>query len=178
VHDERHPFVVRTARGTVRDVGTTFAVRAYGDDAEHLVAVAEGEVSVGATVLTARDVATIGEGGRVAVRRGVDVARYLDWAQGRLVFDGTPLADAARELSRAYNLDVRIADSTLSRKLVTASFTSESVDEVLDVVTNIVGARYDRNGRTVVIQRGSVPAGHRDGRGRAAERIAAARARQ
>jgi transmembrane sensor len=165
VHDSRRPFAVRTARAVVRDVGTTFAVRAYGDERDERVAVAEGEVELGRASLRARDLATIDATGAVTVRRGVDVAGYLAFAQGRLVFDGTPLGDAMRELARTYNLDIRVADSTLARKVVTASFTDEPVDEVLNVITNIVGARYERMGRVVVIRGGSVPVnrmGHTD----------------
>jgi transmembrane sensor len=46
LHDTMQPFVVHTVRGTIRDLGTRFAVRAYSDErAEHVV-VAEGAVSL------------------------------------------------------------------------------------------------------------------------------------
>ncbi|HZS59750.1 MAG TPA: FecR domain-containing protein [Gemmatimonadaceae bacterium] len=153
VHDARHPFEVGTARATVRDVGTTFMVRAYAGDAEHRVAVVEGEVAVGAASLHAHDIAVIDTAGTITVRRGADVAADVSWTQGRLVFDRTPLREVARELGRMYDVDVTIADSSLERKLVKGAFTDESVDDVLRAVTFVVGARYERTGRSVVIRR-------------------------
>jgi transmembrane sensor len=158
VHDADHPFAVRTSRAVVRDVGTTFSVRAYVGDAEQRVVVSEGQVALGAVTLGARDLAAVNAAGLVTVRHGVDVSRYAAWTQGQLVFEDTPLREVTAELGRTYDLDVTLADSTLGKELVTASFTDQSVDEVLRVVTHVVGATYRRTGRTVVIRRGPVPA--------------------
>jgi ferric-dicitrate binding protein FerR (iron transport regulator) len=141
----------------VRDVGTTFVVHAYAADPGAQVAVADGEVALAGEALRARDVASIDAGGRLRIRRDVDVTRYLGWVRGGLVFEDTPLRDVVREMARTYDLDVSIADSTLAGSLVTASFGSESADVVLDVVTRAVGAHYERVGRAIVIRRGVVP---------------------
>ena len=161
VHDAEHPFAVRTARAVVRDIGTTFSVRDYAGDAESRVVVSEGQVALGADVLGARDLATVDAAGRIAVRHDVDVSRYAAWQQGQLVFEDTPLREVLQELGRTYDLDVTLADSTLGTEPVTASFTDQSADEVLGVVTHIVGATYRRNGRTVVVRRGPLPANRR-----------------
>jgi transmembrane sensor len=164
VHDARHPFAIRTAHTTVQDVGTTFSVRAYAGDPNERVAVAEGEVAVsgpGATQvgLRAHDLASVDAAGQVTVRRGVDVSQYLDWSQGVLDFKGTPLREAVLELGRTYDLDVTIADSALAGELVTGSFGNDQpADAVLRAVSYVVGAHYTRNGRSVVIRRGIVPA--------------------
>jgi transmembrane sensor len=159
VHDARRPFAVRTARGEIRDVGTTFVVRAYAQDSVERVAVAEGEVAMAGASLRANDAAAIDRAGRVTIEHAVDVSRDFGWSHGALVFEDTPLRDAVRELARTYDLTVTIADSALGAKLVTASFSDESVDEVLTTLTRVIGAQYTRSGRAVVIRRGVVPAG-------------------
>ena len=58
-----------------------------------------------------------------------------------------------RELSRAFDLTITVADSALALHPITGSFADESVDEVLDDVAGIVGGSYDRVGRTVIIRR-------------------------
>jgi transmembrane sensor len=158
VPDGRRPFMVRTAHALVRDVGTTFVVQAYRGDPDERVTVVEGEVALGGASLRARDIATINTAGAVTIRRGADLSGALGWTQGQLVFDRTPLSEAARQLGRMYDLDVRIADSALSQMLVKGTFTDESADDVLGAVTLAVGARYERAGRKVVIRRASVPA--------------------
>jgi transmembrane sensor len=154
VHDARHPFAVQTARGTVRDVGTTFVVRAYRDDADERVAVAEGEVVLGRTSLRANDRVTIDGAGHFAIQRGVHVADDMGWARGRLVFDETPMDGVARELSRTYDLDVRVQDPALTQVPFTATFAGEPIEQVLSVMNCVVGAKADRVGRAVIIRAG------------------------
>lgn len=162
VHDQGRPFAVRTGRATVRDIGTTFIVRAYGDEAAERVAVSEGSVAIGegdAVQLRARDRAVVDVAGRVAVARGVDLAQDWAWVQGDLAFVDTPLRDVVRDVGRLYDLDVTIADSALGAKPITGTFQREAVDEVLREITFAAGARYERAGRRVVIRLGVAPVG-------------------
>lgn len=170
VHDARRPFAVRTSHTVTRDVGTTFAIRAYAGDTYERVAVVEGAVAVAGASLAAHDVALVDSSRRVTIERGADVAPYLAWAQATLVFKGTPFSEVVRELARTFNLEVTIADSTLGRQLITGSFGEQSVDEVLETITHVVGAHYERKGRVVVIRRGVVPVA-RPASSRAVERL-------
>jgi ferric-dicitrate binding protein FerR (iron transport regulator) len=83
----------------------------------------------------------------------VDTSIYLAWTEGRLVFTKTPLREAARELARWYDLDVRLADKSLANRHVTASFKDESPAEVLEYLANALDVRYERDGRTVTFYR-------------------------
>jgi transmembrane sensor len=153
VHDARTPFIVQTAHARVEDIGTVFVVHAYADETEERVAVEQGEVRVGATSLTSRDVAVVDATGALSIRHGADLAPYVAWSQGRLVFDATPFPEVVRQLDRAFDLDITLADSTLARDAVTAAFANESADQVLSAVTQALGASYQRHGRVVVITR-------------------------
>src|SRR5690348_15176219 len=55
-HDAARPFVVHTASGAIRDLGTAFGVRAYTDAARERVAVIEGSVALAHTTLHAGQV--------------------------------------------------------------------------------------------------------------------------
>jgi transmembrane sensor len=160
VHDPRHPFVVKTARTVIRDVGTTFSVVAYAKDPGMQVAVTDGEVTVDGASLGARDVGTIGATGHLSIRHRADVRPFVAWSQGNLVFVNTPLRDVMRVLERTYDLQITVADSALGAQLITATFTNEPADMVLDDITAIVGAAYVRSARSVVIQRRPRPESH------------------
>src|SRR2546426_3366166 len=151
VHDAARPFVVHTAGGTIRDVGTAFSVRAYGDAVRERVAVVEGAVELAATALRAGQVATRLRTGTVRVLRGASVSDEVAWTRGRLVFASVPLGEAAQALSRWYDLDVRVADPELARRPVTGSYGDEPVAQVLTLITAAVGARYEWQGRSVTI---------------------------
>jgi ferric-dicitrate binding protein FerR (iron transport regulator) len=151
VHDAARPFVVHTAAGTIRDIGTAFSVRAYRDVARERVAVVEGSVALAATALRAGQVATRLRTGSVRVLRGASVSDEVAWTRGRLVFASVPLGEAAQALSRWYDLDVRVADQQLAGRPVTGSYRDEPVAQVLTLITAAVGARYEWQGRSVTI---------------------------
>jgi transmembrane sensor len=152
-HDAARPFVVHTAGGAVRDLGTRFGIHAYGDATRERVAVVEGVVAVTETAVRAGQVATRSRvgGGGVRVLKRANVADELAWTRGRLVFGSVPLEEAARRLGRWYDLDVRVADPELARRPVTGSYGDEPVAQVLTLITAAVGARYDWQGRSVTI---------------------------
>src|SRR2546428_8785006 len=124
-HDARRPLRVHTAQSVTEDLGTAFVVRAYADQVATEVVVAEGRVALSradttaasrapALVLEARDLGRLDPSGVAAVRRGVDIGRYLAWTRGVRAFDGTPLGDGGLTLGRWSNDAVRLADTALA----------------------------------------------------------------
>ncbi len=165
IHEDRHPFAVRTAHGVARDLGTRFVVRSYPTDSVVDVVVAEGRVSLTATrrpnaphetadslLLTQGDVGRVTAAGHLAMERGVPLERYLGWTEGRLVFEDTPLRDAALQLGRWYDLDVRLADTTLGAKRLTATFKDEPPSQVLHLIAASLDVRIGQQGRVVTIK--------------------------
>jgi len=170
VHNDRSPFVVRAGHATIRDLGTRFVIRALADEATVRVVVTEGEVELTsrrprpvadgqgpaptppAQTLHAGDLGRIDSSGRTMVRRGVDTTRFTSWTAGILTFDRTPVGDVIAELSRWYDVDVRVADRSLVHRTVTAILRDQSLTEVLDLVAVSLGARIERDGRTVVLR--------------------------
>ncbi len=164
VHDPARPFAVHTAHAVVHDIGTTFVVHAYAGDLDERIAVAEGEVAVQGTHseashLRANGAVVVDARGRVVVQAHATVASDLAWLQGGLAFEDAPVRDVVRELARTFDLDIVVADSALLTQHVTASFGREPVDRILAAVALPLGARVERDGRHVVLRRGTVGAG-------------------
>ena len=176
IHDARHPFAVQVRGVVARDVGTAFDVRAYSDDPNVRIAVTSGQVAVGLALdqlgltrpsfttrnppslqdiaLSAGDMVTVDATGFV-VTHLANVAAATAWMQGELIFKDTPLRDAVRDVGRTFGVEITVADSTLALKRVTGKFVGQSLDVVMDVITQVVGARYEQNGQRVVIRPGS-----------------------
>ncbi|HEY6156320.1 MAG TPA: FecR domain-containing protein [Gemmatimonadales bacterium] len=162
--DSQRPLRVHTTQSVTEDLGTAFVVRAYADQVATEVVVAEGRVTLSradttaaartpALVLEARDLGTLAPSGVPAVRRGVDVGRYIAWTRGVLAFDGTPLGDVVRTLGRWYNVEIRLADSALAARRLTATFQNESIDLVLQRIALTVGLRVERADGFVLLLR-------------------------
>jgi transmembrane sensor len=160
-HDPRRPAIVRAAHAQAIDIGTRFVVRAYRGESEVRVAVSSGVVALstlGANArrveLNAGDVGSLRATDSVAVTRRGDVPSYMAWMEGRLAFDDQSLAEVAAELSRWFDVEIRIAHPSLERRRITAVYNNPSLSAVLDALALTVGARYERVGRTVTLMPG------------------------
>ncbi len=165
VHDSTRPFTVRTASGVATDLGTTFGVRAYAGDSVLRVVVTEGKVSLApardttaprlsqdSLLLSPGDLGRIGPDGSLTARRGIDLSGYLAWTEGRLVFQDTPVGEVVVQLGRWFDLDVRLADTAIGRKRLTASFANEPAPEVLQLVAASLGLRVEQRGQVVTLR--------------------------
>jgi len=149
-------FIVRTPTGEAAVLGTRFEVDTRGDDLR--IVVVEGKVTVtreGRTVEVAGgEVGIAPAGGEPQVQRVDNVHELLDWMGRSLVFRDTPLEQVAREVGHRYGIQVQVADAALATRTVTAAFTDQSLDHVLDVIGRVVDARWEeRDGAAVIFTR-------------------------
>jgi transmembrane sensor len=159
-HDARRPFRVHAGGATAEDLGTEFGVRAYAGDSSVRVVVAEGKVSLGAAtsdqahaaVLTRGELGRLTTGSSTASVQRVDIDAYLGWTKGRLVFDEAPLAEVAAQLGRWYAVELRIADSSIASRRLTATFTNEPLAEVLAALAPALDVHFERRGDTVEVR--------------------------
>lgn len=146
-------YAVRAAGAVIRDIGTTFSVRAYRGE-PLVVAVAEGrvEISLAATrlVVDSGQVAAVDEWGQLALRQG-DAADALAWTRGRLVFRDADMDRVAADLRRWYGVELRVSDSTLRSRRFTGSFAAEPLERVLEVIALTLGAQVERRGDTAIV---------------------------
>ncbi|HEY1953310.1 MAG TPA: FecR domain-containing protein [Gemmatimonadaceae bacterium] len=162
VHDSAHPFTVKAGAITIRDVGTAFSVE-NNDSAGTRVAVDSGSVAIGASdqpagegaVLHARDRAVADPSGTVAVERSAVSDDDHAWVQGRLVFRDATLGLVGAELYRWYGVRLKVADASLANLHLTASFSGEPVDRVLNVIALSLGARIEHQGNVAFLYKAS-----------------------
>lgn len=163
-HDSIRPFRVHTATGIAEDLGTEFIVAAYPETPRTDVVVVSGVVALHRSggggegrpllTLTRGDLGRIDSAGGAVLTRDVNLAPYVAWTTGSLVFDGTPVRDAVPALERWYDLDIELADSALGDRRLTASFHYEPASQVLELVARSLDARIEQRGRQVVLSSG------------------------
>lgn len=164
VHNPSQPFTVKVGAVRITDVGTAFGIQT-DDSGGVRLAVDSGSVSLGThesdgspkEVLNARDRASVSPTGIVRVERSAVSEDDVAWLQGRLVFRDAPLIEVGAELYRWYGVRLRVADSTLGNLHLTASFSGEPVDRVLNVIALSLGARLERQGNVATLYRAAVP---------------------
>ncbi len=160
VHDGRRPFVVRAGDLVATDIGTAFAVRTYPEDAHARVVVREGKVAFRAAAgdTVPERLLGAGEQGRLAsngelVTSAVDTASAFAWTEGRLVIDDLPLREALPQLSRWYDLDFRLADSSLGNIRLAATLKNQPTADALKVLALGLGVRAVQQGSVVTFYR-------------------------
>jgi transmembrane sensor len=158
-HDEARPFIVHAGDAAIRDLGTTFTVRATGEHGVR-VAVTSGSVSLARTqatpndsvVLRPGDAGTLGVDGRTLVERSGAAEADTAWTQGRLVFNNAAISTIRTEVRRWYGIDVQFDSSFAGSHLSTTFNGNESADDVLRVIRLTLGADVTRQGNTAMLK--------------------------
>lgn len=133
--DAGRPFVVESAHGQARAVGTAFSVHAR--EQRSLVAVTEGRVAVtpvlrpetgtGSVEVAADQQLSVSAGAAPSSPEPLERNR-LSWREGRLVYDDVPLEQVIEDLNRYMPRHMTISDPELARTRISAvlSITEQS----------------------------------------------------
>ncbi len=156
-HDASRPFVVIVGNRRITDLGTQFSVRQNTNSLE--VAVVEGRVSLDADKQDARSVILLGGEQAVATATGISVkvkstkamSNALGWRRGVLVFDGTPLAEVAREINRYSTVKILVADARTGRVSITGTISATDPGEFAAMAQNVFGLRSKHTVDGIVI---------------------------
>ena len=160
-HDSTRPFRVHVANAVVEDIATEFVVASRAEKPGVEVVVVAGAVTLRRDSSNARpllrlsrgDLARVDSLGTAVLTRNVNLDRYVAWTRGTLVFDGTPLREAAASLSRWFDLDISIAGRGLAQRRLTATFGAEAAPQVLELIARSLDAHVARSGRAVVFSK-------------------------
>ncbi|HEX6534055.1 MAG TPA: FecR domain-containing protein [Gemmatimonadaceae bacterium] len=156
--DTAHPFSVLARFAAVQVVGTAFDVRSYPADTVVQVLTTHGRVALRSRDARARGGALVERGERGTVNPSgyvhvgaADVARGTAWTEGRLGYQLVPLHAVLRDLTRWYDLDFTVADSSLASVRVTITFDGATADDVVEQLAATLQVPYRRVGRAVLL---------------------------
>jgi ferric-dicitrate binding protein FerR (iron transport regulator) len=144
VPSDASPFTVVAGPSTTRVLGTSFLVRHYPTDTVATIAVQHGKVMVDSTVVVAAQQLSVGWNSRSVVRP-VNASPF-SFVAGVLTFDETPLGEAIPVLSRWYDIEIRLADSSLATRRITGDFGAGSSAHFTSIVLgafNDIGVTQD-----------------------------------
>ena len=147
-HDAADPFVVRSGKLEVLDVGTVFDVAR--DGSRFSLAVAEGSVMFQprreAVTLAAGAALSVNEDRREVHVSKVDPALVGGWRNGRIAYSDTPLPQLLAQIQRLYRTKV-IADRGLSTRRVTGIITlSGEARRDVPHIASMIGANWRVDG--------------------------------
>lgn len=158
--NEELPFLVKTTSLLVKVLGTRFNFRDYPDDAEAIVSLSEGKVSLSNLLRKETEkflspnerVILDKKSGRMHIESSIAL-NSLQWTNGYLFFDEELLTDVAKELERSYNVEIHIASDSLKGFRFYGNFIrrEQNVKEVLEALSATRKIHYTIEGRNITL---------------------------
>jgi ferric-dicitrate binding protein FerR (iron transport regulator) len=148
-HHEGAPFIVMAGGTAARVLGTSFVVRRYATDTAMLVAVRDGKVAVGSTVVTAHHLLEVGRNSTPQMRSS-DTSLFT-FATGVLTLNNPLLPAAIVELDRWYDADIRLGSPALATEHLEGRFAAGSLGDLAQILASTFGVRVVRDGRVLTL---------------------------
>ncbi|HVZ69103.1 MAG TPA: FecR domain-containing protein [Rhizomicrobium sp.] len=160
VHDAAHPFTVSVGAAKVTDIGTKFVVRREPDrfSITMLQGAARFDGSENGTnrslMLRAGDAMIASAGGISLIKKPhAETARETSWRQGVLVFDETPLSEAAAEFNRYNRVKIIVTDPVAAKVGIGGTFATANVYGFARVAQGLLGLHVENHGDRIVVTR-------------------------
>jgi ferric-dicitrate binding protein FerR (iron transport regulator) len=158
-HNNKRKFIIHTGKIDITVLGTAFNVKAYPTDKNVTVTVTRGRVKVekdhqllAVLVPNKQLVADIGLVAPKTVERQVVAQQAIQWAGADMSFDNMPFSELAQHLDKRYDVQITFNNPNLESCPITGQFTgTESLKELLDILSATRGTTYKINGNNIVI---------------------------
>ncbi|NPA36613.1 MAG: DUF4974 domain-containing protein [Chlorobi bacterium] len=151
--DKKRPFIVQTDDIDVMATGTKFDVLAYDNDNLTEATLVEG------TIYIAKDngdnkkptpIACVKPGQKATLHKDrkkltvqkTNIDKTISWIDGKLIFINDPMNEVIKKLSRWFNADIILVDNELTSYRYTATFTEETLPQILDLLKRSAPIEY------------------------------------
>lgn len=143
VKNEKAPFIVNAGLATIKVLGTQFNVKAYPDEENLEIALAEGSVEFAGTLADGKKAtATLIPNDYLAMNlttgkvrlESKNLNKHISWVKNTIIFDETPMPEVAKTLERWYGVKVEVANAEISKYRFTTTFENESLYRVLELL--------------------------------------------
>jgi ferric-dicitrate binding protein FerR (iron transport regulator) len=155
--DPESPFLVRTASGEARVLGTRFELDASPGQIRLLVV--EGTVnlrnSMSSLNVQSHELTQMRDDGHLLRSKIDDVWPMIEWLGSFLAFESTPLSQVSTELKVRFDVELIFDDPEIADETVTVWFGDEAIDDVLLVLCRLVEADCDVRDSEVLMKRRS-----------------------
>lgn len=150
-HNPDNPFVVKTEKLNITALGTAFNVHAYHGDNVVATTLVKGKVLIEkvlpdnstqkiGTMVPGQHVKYYTDSGKIISSKG-KTNKYIDWKEGKLVFDNEPILEVAEVLGRMFNVDFEV-DDEVKYLSYTVTFNNDPLYLILDLMTETTPVSY------------------------------------
>lgn len=153
------PFIIQADQLKIKVLGTRFDVCAYHTDEEFFVTLEEGSVHTSSDVngaelvLSPGDQAVFSRKTNRLIQTKVDTDLYSSWKEDLLRFQDAPFKEVIKKMERWYDVNITLDGSIDPEETYTMTIKTESLREMLNVLSKTTPMKYAINGKKVLIAR-------------------------
>jgi len=163
--DPSKKFFVRVNDLALQVLGTSFNVSGYGPDQSVETVLVSGSLALAVknnslfgsreVILTPNQKATYTRAAKnISVEEVRDIEMYTAWTSGWLSFSQQSMKDVAVKMERYYNVRIIFSEGFNSNNLISGKLDlKDSLEAVLDVLSDIVVFKYEMTENQVIISR-------------------------
>lgn len=153
------PFIVDLKEMNVKVLGTTFDVKAYTADPDIFVSLETGKVVLSDN---SRPLADLKPGEKATYNRTTGVCKISRpenighnsaWKSNQIIFDNAPLSEVMATLSRWYNIQFEVQDSSVLHYNYTLTSTNQKLDQILKDLEKITPVQFTEEEGIIKIKR-------------------------
>ncbi len=156
--DTVRPFIIEAHEAIITVLGTSFNVKALGNEDAVEVLVEEGLVQLSNPDLTQSEKLSVGEKG-IYIKETNEVKKETDidveslyWLNKTLLFRDTDLSIVFETLERLYNVDIQTENSQILDCQLTAKFSNETIDHIIEHISIIFEFEIEKDANTFLIK--------------------------
>ena len=153
------PFIIQADQLKIKVLGTRFDVCAYHADDEFFVTLEEGSVHTSSLItgteliLSPGDQAVFSRKSNRLTQTKVNTDLYSSWKEDLLRFQDAPFKEVIKKMERWYDVDITLDGSIDTEESYTMAIKTESLREMLNVLSKTTPMKYEINGKKVRIAR-------------------------
>jgi ferric-dicitrate binding protein FerR (iron transport regulator) len=136
--DSMRPFKVRTGKITTTALGTSFNIKAYGNekmDISLLTGLVEVRMEMGQSEkvnLIPGEALNINLEIQKYQKRQFDEAKLMSWTRKTILFDHAPIAEITRVLENWYGVEIKFINPPNKDLMVSGAFKDQTLENVLE----------------------------------------------
>jgi transmembrane sensor len=156
---KEQPFIIQADQLKIKVLGTRFDVCAYHTEDEFFVTLEEGSVYTSSDVdgkelvLSPGDQAVFSRKTNQFAQIKVDTGLYSSWKEDLLRFQDAPFKEVIKKMERWYDVNITLDGSINTEETYTMAIKTESLREILNVLSKTTPIKYEINGKKVRIAR-------------------------
>lgn len=153
------PFIISVNGAEVKVLGTSFNIKAYSNDANVEVTVAEGTVTVyrkgdqtKQVIITKGQQAVYNPARQIIEKKENSDRNFIAWKTRTIVFENDSLSNIVKTLQSVYHLDFIIEGVQLKNCTVTTSFEDKDLGTVLKILKSTLDISFEEKDGKIVIK--------------------------